>query len=170
MYYKLVGGDLTTYVDFQWEINKWFRIPDEDRGCKELSSKSWFHCYDSLPLVEFLAALERKRLFEISVRGRKATDTIKCGFTMMRLDMELDYPKIALHDLINVTLLCANATDGKPHVSDMALAIKELASLHAKESTLVKLCESLIHTCTFYVWITPIIREYMHSRVAITGR
>ena len=110
MYYKLVSQDLITHKGFQWEVGKWYRIPDEDRDSK-LCTSGFFHCYDSPYLAAWLnfthANIMNPRLFEVSVKGRrKVGDDKKFGFTMMRLNREIPVPTIFVDDVINILIEC----------------------------------------------------------------
>ena len=169
MYYKVTTHFLTTYNGFRWEVDKWYSIPSEDRGGLGLCSQSFFHCYASLPLAEFLASLSDLRLFEVSVRGEEATNGMEWGFTEMRLNREREYPQATLPDLVNVALRCAEAVREKEQVKDMsaiiteATIVKELYSLHADIAQVTRLCKSLIFTCTLYTIVLPVIYECLHS-------
>ena len=111
-YYKLTNQKLQTYSSFQWELGKWYRIPNEDRGAG-LCTKGWFHCYNH-PLLAVLlnpihANIQDPRLFKVNVRGSKVTDSgLKFGFSMMRLVEEIPIPKITLTQKAAFAILCAS--------------------------------------------------------------
>jgi hypothetical protein len=111
MYCKLTNQNLQTYDGFQWELGKWYRIPDENRG-GELCSKSWFHCYNH-PLVAILlnpahADIKNPKLFRVRVKGAKKSDNgLKYGFTMMKLVEEIPIPDIGPTQRTAFGILCA---------------------------------------------------------------
>lgn len=113
MYYKLTDWSMQTYQGFQWELGKWYRIPDDSRRWDSgLCSSGWFHCYDD-PLIAMFrnpgdANIHSPRLFRVTVRGNKETDHgLKYGFTMMRLKEEIDVPDITNEQRVKFGILCA---------------------------------------------------------------
>jgi len=111
MYCKLTNQKMRTHGGFRWEIGKWYRIPNKDRGVK-LCSESWFHCY-SHPLLAMMlnpihAGIKEPQLFQVQVKGKKKTDKgLKFGFTMMRLIKEIPVPEINQTQRIAFGILCA---------------------------------------------------------------
>jgi len=111
MYYKLTDQNVQTYNRFQWQIGKWYKIAEEDKG-DELCSKSFFHCYNH-PLLAILlnpihAAYKNPRLFEIEVDGDSQEDKdLKFGFTKMRLVREIEVPQITTEQRIKFAIYCA---------------------------------------------------------------
>ena len=177
MYYKLTTQDMTTYGDFQWKIGEWYRIPDEDRGSSGLCTSSWFHCYGSPYLAAILnrrhARIANPRMFIANVKGAKVSGKVSFGFTMMRLNKEIEYPKLTICDLVNIALLCAQYLPRKEPVQELSDEIAEYAlvniepadsfRLYRNTETLPRLCESLIIKCALSMSVLPILRKYMRS-------
>ena len=110
-FYKLTDQEMQTHGNFQWELGKWYEIPEENQG-NDLCSESWFHCYNDPYLAILLnpihANIENPRLFEIEVDGDSMEDKgLKFGFTKMRLVKEIKIPEVSMEQRVEFAIRCA---------------------------------------------------------------
>lgn len=110
-YYKLTDQDMQTKNNFQWELNKIYRIEEINKH-KPLCTEYWFHVYSS-PLLAILlnpihANISNPRLFKCICKGLHKTDRgLKEGFTQVELTEELKLPEIISNQKIAFGILCA---------------------------------------------------------------
>ena len=120
--YKLTNQDMTTHNGYQWELNKWNKVPAK-AGDGNLCSGSFLHAYTDPVLALFLnpihANIQNVRLFKAESRGRFADDHgLKIGYSQMRLVEELPVKMPTTEQRVKFAILCAMRVYDHPDFLD----------------------------------------------------
>ena len=107
-YYKLTTQENTTYNNFKWRKNKWYKTSGDGALCE----KGWFHFYHDKDLAVLLnpihANIKNPKLWKAECRGKSLDDNgLKIGCSEARLVEEIPIPKWSTNQKIAFGILCA---------------------------------------------------------------